>query len=62
MVAVSAATTPPKDSRPVTYCVTTMIAPPHPGSAPRPAATGTCQIVSRRSIAVASMFSARSSP
>ena len=43
IVAVNVANTEPKLRLPETYRVTTMIAPPHPGKAPRAAAKGTCQ-------------------
>ena len=54
IVAVNTATTLPKLNLPVTYWVTTMIAPPHPGNAPSAAATGTCQNLSRRKAAAKS--------
>ena len=43
MVAVSTAISAPKPTWPLTYWVTTTMAPPQPGSAPRKAATGTCE-------------------
>ena len=41
IVAVKTATKEPKPILPWIYCVTTIIAPPHPGRAPRRAAIGT---------------------
>ena len=41
IVAVNTATKDPKEIRPWIYCVTTIIAPPHPGIAPKKAAIPT---------------------